>query len=62
MVEKLGQEGIDELCATLTQSINQDMTQALVDTIQSTGDKLEAVLPRTNNDVNELSDSLITID
>lgn len=62
VVEKLGQEGIDELCATLTQSINQDMTQALVDTIQSTGDKLEAVLPKTNNDVNELSDSLITID
>ena len=62
VVEKLGQEGIDELCVTLTRSINQDMIQGLIDTIQSTGDKLEAVLPRSNNDVNELSNSLVTID
>ena len=62
VIEKLGQEGIDELCAALTRSINQDMIQALIDTIQSTGDKLEAFLPRSNNDVNELSNSLVTID
>ena len=62
VVENLGQEGIDELCATLTRSINQDMAQALIDTIQSTGDKLESVLPRAKNDVDELRDSLVTID
>ncbi len=62
VVEKLGQEGIDELCETLTRFIKEDITQALVDTIQSTGDKLEPVLPRAKTDANELSDSLITID
>jgi len=62
VVEKIGQEGIDELCETLTRSIGRGFTQALVDTIELTGEKLEPVLPRAKDDVNELHDSLVTID
>jgi len=62
VVEKLAQEALDELCATLSGSIGRDLTPARVNTIRVSGDKLGAVLPRADDDASELPDSLVTID
>lgn len=63
ILEALGQPRLDELCHTLTQQLHQDRpTEALCLTIQAAGDMLKPVLPRSSSDVNELPDSLVTID
>ena len=59
----LRQTHLDELCHTLTQQLHQDRpTEALCLTIQTAGEMLQPVLPRSSIDVNELPDSLVLID
>ena len=54
---------IDELCSQLTKALrNGDITQALCETIQAAGEKLQSILPRAEDDVNELPDTLQTLD
>ena len=63
VLEKLGQTALDELCAELTEAMRQGHpADALCQTITSAGDRLSKVQPREENDVNELSDALVTID
>lgn len=63
ILEALGQARLDELCRTLTQQLHQDRpTEALCLTIQAAGEMLQPVLARSSSDVNELPDSLVTID
>ncbi|HRI86807.1 MAG TPA: hypothetical protein PK869_01005 [Candidatus Hydrogenedentes bacterium] len=63
ITEKLGQGTLDELTAGLVSGIRAgDITAALATTINAAGNKLEAVLPRSSHDTNELSDTLILID
>lgn len=63
VLELLGQPVLDELCRRLTEKLHQNHpTEALCLTIQAAGEKLKDVLPRLPGDINELPDSLITID
>ena len=63
ILETLGQGAIDELCDELTQALwAGDVTEALCRTLQTAGDKLQAVLPRAEDDANELPDTLLTFD
>ena len=63
ILEAVGQVRLDELCHTLTQQLHQDRpTEALCLTIQAAGEMLQPALPRDSTDVNELPDSLVTID
>jgi putative membrane protein len=63
IMEALGQPRLDELCHTLTDQLHQDRpTEALCQTIQAAGEMLQSALPRSPGDVNELPDSLVTID
>jgi len=59
----LGQSTLEELCSSLTQQLRtENPTEALCRTIQMVGKKLAAVLPRAQDDVNELSNSLVMMD
>lgn len=59
----IGQTTVDELCQSLTEALRSlSPAEALCRTIQTAGHKLSAVMPRATNDVNELSDSLVTMD
>jgi putative membrane protein len=63
IVEKLGQDVLDDLCATLTGKLRDlHPADAIAQTIVLTGERLAPVLPRAKDDVNELSDALITLD
>ena len=63
VLEALGQSPLDELCRTLTHQLrNNPPTEALCQTIQAAGERLKPALPRAQDDVNELPDSLVTID
>lgn len=63
ILDALGQSPLDELCQTLTHQLrNNPPTAALCQTIQAAGQKLQPALPRVSDDVNELPDSLVTID
>ena len=63
VLEKLGQPALDELCAELTEALRRGHpADALCQTIASAGDRLAKEHPRQNDDVNELSDALVTID
>jgi putative membrane protein len=63
VLEKLGQPAVDELCEELTNGLQAgDITEALCRTIASAGQRLSAVLPRVEDDVNELSDALVMLD
>ncbi len=63
ILDALGQSPLDQLCQTLTQQLrNNQPAEALCQTIQAAGEKLQPVLPRAQDDVNELPDSLVTID
>jgi putative membrane protein len=59
----LGQATLDELCRSLTMQLKQGSpTEAIFKTIEAASDKLSCALPRQASDINELPDSLITID
>lgn len=63
VLQKLGQEKVDALCAEFTQRLHRGpRTEALCETIRSVGQTLSPLLPRTDHDVNELPDALQLID
>jgi putative membrane protein len=63
VVSAIGQSTLDELCRSLTEQLRRGSpAEALCKTIQNAGNKLSAVMPRAQDDVNELSDSLVTMD
>lgn len=63
IVDGLGQPALDELCRQLTEGLRTaGPTEALCEAIRAAGDRLAGVLPRTEDDVNELPDGLVTID
>jgi putative membrane protein len=63
VLEKLSQSSLDELCQFLIEGIQEgDTATALCGVIQQAGERLAALLPRTSDDENELSDALIFID
>jgi len=63
IVAALGQPVLDELCRSLTEQIHKgNLTEAICQTIQAAGNKLSVAMPREQDDVNELSDALVTMD
>ena len=63
ILDKLGQDALDELCATLTRKLRDlHPADAISQTISIAGEKLAPVLPRAEDDINELSDTLIILD
>jgi len=63
VVDALGQPTLDELCREVTGRLRTTgPTEALCETVRAAGDRLATVLPRAEDDVNELPDSLVTID
>ena len=63
ILDKLGQEHIDECCREFTQRLHEGTPiDALCDTVGSLGRRLAPLLPRTEDDVNELPDALVVID
>ena len=63
VTEKLGQEKLEQFCKDLTKALaNGKYTDAFTKTITDIGAALEEVLPRQNNDKNELQDALVVID
>lgn len=59
----LGQATLDELCKSLVTQLKQESpTDAICRTIEVASGKLSAAFPRQSSDINELPDSLITID
>ena len=60
VMEKLGQEAIDEVCAELTSALRAgDLAEALCATLEDMGERLGRVLPRAEGDVNELPNTLV---
>ena len=63
LVDALGQPALDEMCRQLTDRLRTaGPAEALCETVAAAGDRLAAVLPRAEDDVNELTDGLVTID
>ncbi|MFN0197320.1 MAG: hypothetical protein ACKVT0_11295 [Planctomycetaceae bacterium] len=63
VIEKLGQGKIDKLCHELTQRLHEEnLIDALCNTIILLGDELSPLLPRAEHDSNELPDALVVID
>jgi putative membrane protein len=63
VLEKLGQSVVDQLCAELTAGLHAgDPTDAFCRTIADAGQRLSEVLPRAEDDVNELADALVMLD
>ncbi|MDP6637317.1 MAG: TPM domain-containing protein [Phycisphaerae bacterium] len=63
VTEKLGQAVLDELCDDLTTALRSgDMAAAICQLLASAGQRLGDVLPRAEDDINELPDLLVTID
>ncbi len=63
ILDALGQSPLDDLCQTLTHQLRKNQpTEALCQTIQAAGERLQPALPRAQDDVNELPDSLVMID
>jgi putative membrane protein len=63
VVEQLGHGTLQELCDTLTADLRiTKPPQALSTAIRAVGDRLAPVLPRAEDDVNELSDALVVLD
>jgi len=63
VLEKLGQPALAELRDRLIESLKtQPTADALCAAIAAAGQRLAGVLPRQADDVNELSDALVTID
>lgn len=63
VIEKLGQQAINELRDHLTSALGkQRLAEAVCDTIAAAGERLSGVLPRTEDDVNELPDAVVMLD
>ena len=63
VTEKLGQAALDELCTALTSGLKAGrFTDAICETLRAAGERLGQVLPRADDDVNELPDALVTVD
>jgi putative membrane protein len=63
VLNKLGLSALDEICHQLTTDLSTGtIPNALCNAIATTGEKLSGVLPRDDNDVNELSDALVVLD
>jgi putative membrane protein len=63
VLNKLGQPALDELCKELTAGLHAGRkADAIAEVIRDAGAKLGAVLPRADDDVNELADTLVLID
>ncbi len=63
VLNKLGQPALDALCAALISNLRDlSPADAICQTIRVVGDKLEPVLPRAEDDVNERPDSLVLLD
>ena len=61
--EKLGQAALDELCNELIDGIKAgDLATALCEAIKDAGNRLEKVLPRTDDDRNEIENALVILD
>lgn len=62
VTENLGQEKLDEFCSELTATLRQGRyTDAFCETIQKVGSALGEILPRQEDDKNELEDALVVI-
>ena len=62
VLEKCGQEKIDEFCREFTGRLHEGSpTDALCETIKSVGEHLAGLLPRAEDDVNELADALVVL-
>lgn len=63
VLEKLGQDQIDSLCQELTQQLqHRTPVDALCATLEVAGQRLRTVLPRSEDDVNELADALVVVE
>lgn len=63
VLEKMGQTFLDKLCNQLTSELHQgDTAKAISIVIMQAGNELSEPLPRDENDINELEDTLILID
>lgn len=63
VTEKLGQGVLDELRDQLTASLaTRQLADAICDTLVSAGQRLAAVLPRAEGDINELPDALVVLE
>jgi putative membrane protein len=63
ILDKLGQNAVDELCGVLTASLHEaHPAEAICRTVTATGERLAPVLPRADDDVDELPNALVTLD
>jgi len=63
VLQKLGQSALNELCARLTEGMrNGTRAESLCNVIHDAGEALGRVLPRAQDDVNELENTLIVLD
>lgn len=63
VLDKLGQDQLDALCRELTQQLqHRSPIDALCATLELAGQRLRTVLPRSEDDVNELVDALVLVD
>ncbi|MEX0703062.1 MAG: hypothetical protein WD069_13285, partial [Planctomycetales bacterium] len=63
ILDKLGQERIDEICREFTQRLHDGTPiDALCESVRSLGRTLAPLLPRAEGDVNELADALVVIE
>lgn len=61
--EKLGPEGLNQLCAGLTERLRQGHpAEALCQTVQECGERLAPLLPRAAGATNQLPDALVLLD
>ena len=63
VTEKLGHGALDELCDELTSALRAgDVAAAICQSLASAGQRMGSVLPRAEDDVNELPNSLVILD
>jgi putative membrane protein len=63
VLEKLGQAAIDEICEQFTRRLHEtEPIEAICQTARDVGGRLAPVLPRADDDVNELADALVWMD
>lgn len=63
VIEKLGQPALDDLRDQFTASLlTQPLCEALCAALSTAGQRLAAVLPRAEGDINELPDALVVLD
>jgi putative membrane protein len=63
ILDKFGQEQIDAICGEFTRRLHDGTPiEALCSTAASLGERLAPLLPRAENDTNELSDALVVLE